>query len=74
MEPLHARLQEVEAPTLVITGALDERGLPRAEQVARGIPGARLAIIERVGHTPHDERPAPFRRLALEFLQEVPAA
>lgn len=73
MEPLHARIQELEAPTMVITGALDERGLPRAERVARGIPGARLAIIERAGHTPHDERPAPFRRLALEFLQEVPA-
>jgi 2-succinyl-6-hydroxy-2,4-cyclohexadiene-1-carboxylate synthase len=74
MEPLLGHLQDVEAPTLVIAGALDERGLPRAEQVARGIAGARLAIVERAGHTPHDERPAPFRRAALEFLQEVPAA
>lgn len=74
MEPLHGRLQAVEAATLVIAGALDEGGLPRAEQVARGIPGARLAVVDAAGHTPHDERPAPFRRLALEFLQEVPAA
>lgn len=74
MEPLFSRLPGVAAPTLIIAGALDERGLPRAEAVARGIPDARLAIIERAGHTPHDERPAPFRRLALEFLQEVSAA
>ena len=43
---------------------------PRAESVAAGIPGARLAIVDGSGHTPHDERPARFRRLALDFLQE----
>jgi 2-succinyl-6-hydroxy-2,4-cyclohexadiene-1-carboxylate synthase len=74
MEPLHDRLGGIAAPTLVIAGALDDRGGPRAELVARGIPGARLAIVDRAGHTPHDEQPAVFRRLALDFLQEVPAA
>lgn len=74
MEPLFDRLGAVGAPTLVITGALDDRGRPRAEEVARGIPGARLAVIDRAGHTPHDEQPRAFRRLSLDFLQEVPAA
>jgi 2-succinyl-6-hydroxy-2,4-cyclohexadiene-1-carboxylate synthase len=74
MEPLHDRLVGITAPTLVIAGALDDRGRPRAEQVAHGIPGARLAIVDRAGHVPHDEQPAAFRRLALDFLQEVPAA
>lgn len=74
MEPLFDRLGSIEAPTLVITGALDDRGRPRAEEVARGIPGARLEIIDRAGHIPHEERPRAFRRLALDFLQEVPAA
>ena len=46
------------------------RARPRAESVAVGIPGARLAIVDGSGHTPHDERPARFRRLALDFLQE----
>ena len=70
MEPLADRLGEVRAPTLVIAGALDDRARPRAESVAAGIPGARLAIVDGSGHTPHDERPARFRRLALDFLQE----
>jgi 2-succinyl-6-hydroxy-2,4-cyclohexadiene-1-carboxylate synthase len=74
MEPLHDRLGGVAAPTLVLTGTLDGRGRPRAEQVAAGIPGARLAVIGGAGHTPHEETPATFRRLALDFLQEVPHA
>jgi 2-succinyl-6-hydroxy-2,4-cyclohexadiene-1-carboxylate synthase len=74
MEPLHDRLGEVTAPTLVIGGALDDRGRPRAEEVAAGIPGARLAILDGVGHTPHLEAPHRFRRLVLDFVSEVPAA
>ena len=69
MEPLHAGLAAIEAPTLVVAGALDPVRL-RAELVAAGIPGARLAIVDGAGHTPHLERPAAFRRLALDFLQE----
>jgi pimeloyl-ACP methyl ester carboxylesterase len=74
MEPLFDRLASVRAPTLVIAGAHDDRGRPRAEQVARGISGARLAIIADAGHTPHEEQPVAFRRLALDFLLEDPAA
>jgi pimeloyl-ACP methyl ester carboxylesterase len=74
MEPLFGRLAAVGAPTIVIAGALDDRGRPRAERVARGIPGARLEIVDSAGHTPHEEQPAAFRRLALDFLQEDPAA
>lgn len=74
MVPLFDRLPEVAAPTLVIAGALDSVGRTRAETVAASIPGARLAVIDGAGHTPHLERPAAFRRLALEFLQEDAAA
>ncbi|OGO56923.1 MAG: 2-succinyl-6-hydroxy-2,4-cyclohexadiene-1-carboxylate synthase [Chloroflexi bacterium RBG_16_72_14] len=74
MEPLFDRLRAVTTPTLVIAGALDDRGRPRAERVAAGIPGARLAVLDGVGHTPHLEQPARFHRLVLDFLQEVPAA
>jgi 2-succinyl-6-hydroxy-2,4-cyclohexadiene-1-carboxylate synthase len=74
MEPLFDRLGDVIAPSLVIRGALDDIGRPRAERVAAGIPGARLAVIEGAGHTPHDEQATTFRRLVLDFLQEVPAA
>jgi 2-succinyl-6-hydroxy-2,4-cyclohexadiene-1-carboxylate synthase len=70
MEPLVDRLGEVRAPTLVIAGSLDAVARPRIDQVAAGIPGARIAVVDGSGHTPHDERPLAFRRLALAFLQE----
>ncbi len=70
MEPLVDRLGEVRAPTLVIAGSLDDAARPRIDQVAAGVPGARLAVVDGAGHTPHDERPLAFRRLALDFLQE----
>lgn len=72
MEPLHDRLGEVRAPTLVVAGAADP-ALGRAEEVATAIPGARLAIIEGAGHAPHLERPDRFHAIVLDFLTE-PAA
>ena len=74
MEPLAERLGEIRAPTLVIAGALDAIGRARAEPVAAGDPGARLAVVDGAGHTPHARRPTRFRRLALDFLEEDPAA
>lgn len=74
MEPLHDRLATVQAPTLVIAGALDPAGRARAEGIAAGIPGARLEVVTSAGHTPHLETPATFRSLALSFLKEDPAA
>ena len=74
MEPLGDLLGAVTAPTLVIGGVLDPVGRTRAEEVAAGIPGARLELLDDVGHTPHLEAPSAFRRLVLDFLQEVPAA
>lgn len=74
MEPLFDRLDAIAAPTLVIAGALDERGSSRAIDVARRIPGARLEILAHAGHTPHEEQSGPFRHLVLDFLQEVRAA
>ncbi|HEX5827857.1 MAG TPA: 2-succinyl-6-hydroxy-2,4-cyclohexadiene-1-carboxylate synthase [Candidatus Limnocylindrales bacterium] len=70
MEPLTDRLAGIAVPTLVIAGALDATGCPRAAVVAAGIPRARLVVIDDAGHTPHDEQPDTFRRLVLDFLEE----
>jgi 2-succinyl-6-hydroxy-2,4-cyclohexadiene-1-carboxylate synthase len=74
MEPLHARLGSVTAPTLVIAGELDEVGRDRARAVAEGIPGARLAVLADAGHTPHLEAPDRFEALVDEMLIVAPTA
>jgi 2-succinyl-6-hydroxy-2,4-cyclohexadiene-1-carboxylate synthase len=74
MDPLHDRLAGIAGPTLIICGAMDELGRGRAERIAAAIPGARLAIVDDAGHTPHLERPDTFRRIVLAFLQEDLAA
>jgi 2-succinyl-6-hydroxy-2,4-cyclohexadiene-1-carboxylate synthase len=71
MEPLHARLAEVTAPTLVIVGAEDS-ARARAEEVARGIPGARLAVVPRAGHAVHLHQPDAFVALVRDFVEEPP--
>jgi len=73
MTPLHDRLIEVKAPTLVITGEFDPVR-SRSESVAHGVLGARLAVVAGVGHAPHLEAPARFRSVVLPFLHApIPA-
>jgi proline iminopeptidase len=51
------RLREIAAPTLVMAGRDDFVFPPECQQeLAAGIPDARVRIIERAGHNPHDER------------------
>jgi 2-succinyl-6-hydroxy-2,4-cyclohexadiene-1-carboxylate synthase len=67
MTPLHDRLAEVSAASLVVVGELDP-ARTRAEAVAAGIPAARLAVVPGVGHAPHIEAPARFRAFVLPFI------
>lgn len=68
MAPLHARLPDIAAPTLVVAGVLDPLGVERARVVAAGIPGARLEVLDGVGHAAHRESPARFRHLLLDRI------
>lgn len=72
MEPLHERLAAVAAPTLVVIG-IDDPARSRGEEVAAGIPGARLVLVDGAGHAPHLERPDRFHALVLDFLMETAA-
>ena len=73
MTPLYDRLASIATPTLVICGALDPVR-PRAELVAAGISGARLEVIEGVGHAVHLEAPAAFGALVRSFISAPPAS
>jgi proline iminopeptidase len=68
------RLGEITAPTLVIGGRDDFLFPPECQaQLAAGIPGARLRIIERSGHNPHSEEPERTMAEIRDFLLDTPA-
>jgi 3-oxoadipate enol-lactonase len=64
-------LREIRVPTLVAVGAEDQlTPVAEAESLHRGIPGSRLAVIERAGHLANMENPAEFNRELSAFLGE----
>lgn len=57
---LRPQLGAVKAPALVVSGAEDVAAPPATgARTARGIPGARLAVIQGAAHLAHYERPGP---------------
>jgi 3-oxoadipate enol-lactonase len=70
---LRPLMKDVDAATLVIAGAEDAlTGVAQARLVAEAISGARLEIIDGIGHGPHLEAPMTFARLVTEFLLKRP--
>ena len=73
--PLHERLSTIEAPTLLLAGALDTKYVGQAEQMAQKLPNATMRVVEGAGHAAHLERPEAFARLVQDQLRRVyPAA
>ena len=67
-------LPTIDVPALVVVGEEDTLTPPAAaEEIAAGIPNARLVRIPGCGHLPPLEKPAEFRAALLEFLAEVGA-
>ena len=64
-------LPRISVPTLVVTGT-DDRLTPafHAEELAKAIPGARLAYIPGAGHLAYLEAPDSFNSEVLGFLGE----
>jgi pimeloyl-ACP methyl ester carboxylesterase len=60
----------IKSKTLVIGGARDTPAYPeQARHVAESIPGARLELIDNVGHVPQFEAPETFHAKLVEFLK-----
>jgi 3-oxoadipate enol-lactonase len=69
--PAIGRLGEVGAPTLVVTGGLDQPSVNAgAAAIAAGVPGAEAVEIADTAHLPNLERPREFERTVLGFLDE----
>jgi pimeloyl-ACP methyl ester carboxylesterase len=65
-------LASIAIPTLVGVGELDALTPPHlAEEIAAGIPGARLAIIPGAGHLPSMEAPAAVTALLRDWLAAI---
>jgi 3-oxoadipate enol-lactonase len=66
-----ARIEAITAPTLIVTSD-EDRLYPAAlaEDMARRIPGARLAIVRGAGHLSNLEQPEAFNAAVLPFLLE----
>ncbi|MDO8611872.1 MAG: 2-succinyl-6-hydroxy-2,4-cyclohexadiene-1-carboxylate synthase [Dehalococcoidia bacterium] len=67
-EPLWDRLREVQAPALLIAGALDAKYCALARRMAQGLPRARVEIVPDAGHAVHLEQPEAFAGAVRAFL------
>jgi proline iminopeptidase len=66
------RLGEIEAPTLVIAGREDFLFPPEHQrQLAARIRHARIHIVDRAGHNPHDEQTDEVMDAVAEFLADA---
>ena len=67
-----SRLGEIGCPTLVLVGKEDVLlPVPFSEQLARGIPGAELVVMEKAGHGLLVESPEGVARAMLGFLSRT---
>ena len=68
------RLGEIRSPVLILHGRQDRMvPLARGEELARGLPNARLQIREGAGHQVHSEQFDAVLPLVVEFVDEVEA-
>jgi pimeloyl-ACP methyl ester carboxylesterase len=66
------RLGEIKVPTLVLAGRQDFIYPPEhQEELAAMIPNARLVLIDRAGHNPHDEQTAKALEAVRSFMHDV---
>ncbi len=67
--PALTRLTEIRAPTLVLVGTLDVADIQgTAKRLAADVRGARLEVVDGVGHMINLEAPDRFRALVAGFL------
>ncbi len=62
-------LSAIEAPTLIIWGDRDSvTPLKIGKAIHLAIPGSKLVVIDRAGHTPMWDQPETFNQALLDFL------
>jgi L-proline amide hydrolase len=68
------RLEEIEVPTLIISGRHDEITPATIERVHKGIPGSEWVLMEESSHMAQAEEPERTLAVIGDFLSRVEAA
>ena len=68
--PLHDRLGEIGAPSLLLAGAHDAKFAAIADEMAAAMPDARAHLVPGAGHAAHIEKAAYCVRTITAFLEE----
>jgi 2-succinyl-6-hydroxy-2,4-cyclohexadiene-1-carboxylate synthase len=69
MRPVWNELNRVTVPCTFVAGQLDHGYAASARRLAASVPDGRVVIVQRAGHTVHQERPEAFSRLLLAHLE-----
>ena len=70
-ESVAARLEEIEAPSLLIAGELDSKYTAIMRAMHEAMSGSRITVVKDAGHAVHLERPEEFAALVGDFVDEV---
>lgn len=68
MKPLWDELARVQVPCTFVAGQLDHGYVASARRLAATTPNGRFEIVQRAGHTVHQERPEAFARVLSNHL------
>jgi 2-succinyl-6-hydroxy-2,4-cyclohexadiene-1-carboxylate synthase len=69
MRPVWDELGRVRCPCTFVAGQLDHGYAASARRLAESVPNGRVVLVQRAGHTVHQERPDAFARLLLAHLE-----
>lgn len=69
MRPVWNELARVTCPCTFVAGQLDHGYVASARRLAESVPNGRVVVVQRSGHTVHQERPEAFARLLLAHLE-----
>jgi 2-succinyl-6-hydroxy-2,4-cyclohexadiene-1-carboxylate synthase len=69
MRPIWDDLRQVTCPCTFVAGQLDHGYVASARRLAASVPNGRVVVVQRAGHTVHQERPEAFARLLLAHLE-----
>jgi 2-succinyl-6-hydroxy-2,4-cyclohexadiene-1-carboxylate synthase len=69
MRPVWDELARAQCPCTFVAGQLDHGYVASARRLAMSVPNARVVVVQRAGHSVHQERPDAFARLLLAHLE-----